>query len=442
METNKRRLEDIRNSSNTRAALSSIPLDSTITQITPFIKQYSSPTALLDFIRDTPTVLLPISDAVFYIILKILYGRYLSSTANDCKFYQNYTYEIEDSSEFVTLEDGEDSIVVVAHADFLKLLRTYGFQSIVLTNTNHKIESLYSVMTLFHKLYSYGFDKTEKELTSFRDNNIESWNNILSLYKNIPLSPEESQVSSIAELCEPFTLHDFNTSENTSRFSGAIWFKEIQDKIVTLAGLGGIGSYVCFLLSRLNLKSLFIYDFDVVEFANMSGQLYNINDVGTSKVAAMTNLCNSYSSYNSVFGLARRFTKDDEASDIMICGFDNMKARATYFNSWSKHVACSTDKSKCLFIDGRLSAECLQVYCITGDDYEAMTKYKKAYFTDENADETICSYKQTSFMANMIGGIIVNLFVNFVANKTAGAPIRELPFFTTYDGSTMEFKIE
>ena len=39
--------------------------------------------------------------------------------------------------------------------------------------------------------------------------------------------------------------------EATSRFSGAIWYSAIQSKIITLAGVGGIGSYVGFLLARL-----------------------------------------------------------------------------------------------------------------------------------------------------------------------------------------------
>ena len=41
--------------------------------------------------------------------------------------------------------------------------------------------------------------------------------------------------------------------EATSRFSGAIWYSAIQSKTITLAGVGGIGSYVGFLLARLNI---------------------------------------------------------------------------------------------------------------------------------------------------------------------------------------------
>ena len=43
-------------------------------------------------------------------------------------------------------------------------------------------------------------------------------------------------------------------------------------------------------------------------------------------------------------------------------------------------------------------------------------------------------------MANMIGSIIVNLFVNFVAINSND--LRDLPFITTYDAKFMFFKTE
>ena len=231
--------------------------------------------------------------------------------------------------------------------------------------------------------------------------------------------------------------------EHTSRFSGALWYEEIQKKTIILAGLGGIGSYVCFLLSRMQPTSMFIYDDDIVEAGNMSGQLYSSRDVGRTKVDSISDMVSSYANYNSVFAINSRFTADTEATDIMICGFDNMEARKTFFDRWVAHVESKEDKSNCLFIDGRLSAEYLQVYAITGDDVESILRYNHtALFSDEEADETVCSYKQTTYMANMIGSIIVNIFTNFVANQVAGAPIREIPYFTSYDGNSMQLKLE
>lgn len=244
----------------------------------------------------------------------------------------------------------------------------------------------------------------------------------------------------------PENSKTISTELNTSRFSSAIWYNKVQEKAITLAGLGGIGSYVYYLLTRMQPSFITIYDPDVVEAVNMSGQLYSKEDLGKSKTQAMLDMAHKYSSYYRTGAFKEPFTSMSSATSIMICGFDNMEARKTFFNSWRKYVELKPDSEQkhCLFIDGRLAAEEFQVFCIRGDDKYNINRYANEFlFSDSEADETICSYKQTSFMANMIGSIIINLFVNFCANdlKDEEKPLleRDLPFLTTYDASSMMF---
>lgn len=236
---------------------------------------------------------------------------------------------------------------------------------------------------------------------------------------------------------------------STSRFSGAVWYNKVQEKIITLAGLGGIGSYVAFLLSRMKPNYIRIYDDDTVELANMSGQFYSVLDLNKTKAQAMTDMMHSYSSYYSITSLNERFTADSPSTDIMICGFDSMAARRIFYSVWKHHVMSIPEglRKHCLFIDGRLAAEEFQVLCIQGDASYNMEKYERDWlFSDAEADATLCSYKQTTFMANMIGSIITNLFVNFCANDLEGdkKPMidRSLPFLTSYDASLMMFTTE
>lgn len=234
-------------------------------------------------------------------------------------------------------------------------------------------------------------------------------------------------------------------NEATSRFSSAIWYEELQKKSVILAGVGGIGSYVGFLLARMRPKDIFIYDSDIVEVGNLSGQLYCRGDVGRTKVVALTQMMHSYADYYGIFAIQNRYTSDSGAGDIMICGFDNMEARKVFFNNWLRWVESkSKDKrGECLFIDGRLAAEEFQVLCIKGDDEFNINRYKDEFlFSDSEAEETVCSYKQTSFMANMIASVIINLFVNFVANQCSPLIDRDLPFYTAYNAETMYYKTE
>ena len=231
----------------------------------------------------------------------------------------------------------------------------------------------------------------------------------------------------------------------TSRFSSAIWYEKIQDIVVTLAGVGGIGSNVAYLLARMHPKSMFIYDPDTVELVNMSGQMYSTDDVSSYKVDAISHTMSKFCNYRSAFAINKEFTEECEASDIMICGFDNMKARRVFFNKWLELVKNKPAEMRkdCLFIDGRLAAEKFQVLCIKGDDDYSIERYQKEFlFTDEEADEDICSYKQTTFAAMMIASVMVNLLVNFVANQCNPIIERYLPFFTYYNAETLFFKTE
>lgn len=250
-------------------------------------------------------------------------------------------------------------------------------------------------------------------------------------------TPEDAKIP----LNSPTLLVD----ESTTRFSGAEWFNEIQKARIIIAGIGGIGSNVAFQLARMIPANLTLYDDDNVERVNMAGQLFSSSNIGESKVTAIANMIYDYTSMKQVLAIKDKFTSDKEPGDIMICGFDNMRARRTFFNSWYNHISDKSEKerSKCLYLDGRLSIDTLQILCIRGDDQYNIERYEKEFlFADYEADATICSMKQTTYLACMIGSLMVNLFTNFIANLLDPVIPYDLPFFTEYDAQNMLFKTE
>ena len=261
---------------------------------------------------------------------------------------------------------------------------------------------------------------------------------------NQELTPEELQMLEEAVIDAhreiPPNSGTLLVEESTSRFSGAIWFEAIKTKTVMVAGLGGIGSWLSLLLSRLQPAIILLYDDDIVETGNLSGQLYSNQNVGNLKTTSLAQMMRDYGNYHGTCTY-KRYERNSATTDIMICGFDNMEARKIYFNNWIERVNSKStieEKKKCLYIDGRLSIEFLQIFCLTGDDEYFINEYKtKHFFSDSEANEVICSLKQTTFMANMIGSLIVNLFVNFVANECEPLIDRDVPFLTEYSAETM-----
>lgn len=253
-----------------------------------------------------------------------------------------------------------------------------------------------------------------------------------------PASPTEPTLTPL-----PVNSPSLLVDESTTRFSGASWFNEIQKSRVIIAGIGGIGSNVAFQLARMAPANITLYDDDVVERVNMAGQLYSSKDIGQNKVDAIASMISIYTSAKQVNAIASKFTDNTEAGDIMICGFDNMAARKTFYNSWKRHLSTKTPetRAKCLFLDGRLSIDTLQIFCIQGDDEVSMNRYETEFlFSDFQAEHTVCSMKQTTYLACMIGSLMVNLFTNFIANSLNPVIPYDLPFFTEYDSQNMLFK--
>ena len=240
----------------------------------------------------------------------------------------------------------------------------------------------------------------------------------------------------------PIQVPTYSTvREELVRFSDAEWFNKVQEKVIVLAGVGGIGSNMAVILAKLNPSAIYIFDDDFVESFNLAGQFYSNEDIGKPKVEALAASVNKYTNYSSIFALNRRFMPGEEVvADIMICGFDNMRARKDFFAAWKSHVITLPEERKkdCLFIDGRLTADEFQIFCITGVDNFYMDDYVNNYlFNDYEAQRETCSYKQTGFLADMIGAFMVNLVVNFCANQVNPRRNMTLPFMTSYRSSMM-----
>lgn len=264
---------------------------------------------------------------------------------------------------------------------------------------------------------------------------------ITDFEEDVQEEPEssEEEVASIPENSSTLLMNDA-----TSRFSGAEWFNSMQNIRCTIAGLGGIGSWLAVQVARLGVYRIVLYDGDRVEEGNMSGQFYTYNDVGRNKVSALRDKIRGLSR-TSIYAIDTMFDSDSGADQVMLCGFDNMDARRMYYRVWKDFATSVTTRHRpeYLFIDGRLTMSELQVFCIRGDDTYNMQRYENEFlFSSEEAEHTVCSMKQTSYLASMIGSIMTNLLVNYVANLNDPVIPYDMPFFTYYDAQNMIFRTE
>lgn len=223
------------------------------------------------------------------------------------------------------------------------------------------------------------------------------------------------------------------TTEQYNRMKGAPWFPLLHKRDVMLLGQGGIGSWAALALARTGVN-LYTYDMDTYEGLNLSGQMVRQQDIGKLKTTAVKEIIAEFSP-DCVVETAGKYLPESMSNDIVICGFDNMVARKLSFVNWKKHVLSlpPAEQHNCFFQDGRLNVEQIQIFNISGNRHDLMTRYETAYlFDDDVVAEAECTFKQTSHTAMMIAGHMVAFLTNWAFNSSRGKSIRTVPFYFEY----------
>ena len=85
----------------------------------------------------------------------------------------------------------------------------------------------------------------------------------------------------------------------------------LQDRVVGIMGLGGLGSLVAIALARMGIGSLLLADYDVVEPTNLNRQQYFVDQIGQKKTAALRDILQRVNPHVSVTAIDRRLSEED-----------------------------------------------------------------------------------------------------------------------------------
>jgi hypothetical protein len=212
-----------------------------------------------------------------------------------------------------------------------------------------------------------------------------------------------------------------------SRFSDAPWFPK-EETMVLVGGAGGIGSWTTLLLSRAGFQTM-VFDFDVLEELNLAGQILPKNMIGQLKTEALYKVVEDFSGEH-VVTMPIKYDEGSPTHNLVIAAFDNMEARKVMFTKWREKYGNDLHS---IFIDGRLEAEYMRIFCIRGADASHQEDYMTNHlFEDSSIPDAPCTMKQTSHAAAMIASHIVGFFSNFMANINDGDDTRSVPYSWEY----------
>lgn len=230
-----------------------------------------------------------------------------------------------------------------------------------------------------------------------------------------------------------------DTSPIMDRYKDLPWAKVTSN--IVIGGVGGIGSWLSILLSRLNpANTITLYDPDIVEAHNIGGQFYMASDVGRAKVNAVADIIMDFSQ-KGVYKYTSLVEKKQSAHTFFSC-FDNMKARREMIEHWITVPKTKTDGVVHAFIDGRMTGEQGTIYVVNSKRrYE---RYMDEFKDDDQIDDLGCSVRATSHNCARIASEMTGVYTNLCFNKTLSEEEkcfkRETPFKIEYDFPLLNYK--
>lgn len=130
-------------------------------------------------------------------------------------------------------------------------------------------------------------------------------------------------------------------------------YQKLRNSRAAIAGLGGLGSNVAMMLSRMGIGELFIVDYDRVEISNLNRQHYFPKHVGKKKTDALEEQLLEINPYIKVLKCDMKVTEKNAlelfGEYLILCeAFDKADSKAMLVNTILKN----TDKVKIVAASG------------------------------------------------------------------------------------------
>ncbi len=115
-------------------------------------------------------------------------------------------------------------------------------------------------------------------------------------------------------------------------------FQTLQSSMVSIAGLGGLGSHIAVMLARSGVGKLHLVDFDRVEMSNLNRQEYDVRHIGQYKTQALCQRLLEINPYIEIVTDTLRITAENAStlfskSPIVCEAFDMPDQKAMLINT-------------------------------------------------------------------------------------------------------------
>lgn len=183
--------------------------------------------------------------------------------------------------------------------------------------------------------------------------------------------------------------------------------EKFGDKEVHIIGVGATGSWVAFLLAKMGVRNLHLWDFDKVETHNLPNQIFRLKDVGRPKVDALQEIimdsCGiNVTTHNEVV------TGETKLKGIVFLLVDSMAVRK---DIWQGALKFKLPVE--FMIETRMAIDNGRVYAIHPSRPRDINFWEGTLYSDEEAEDSPCTNRAISPTVAYIASLAVWKLIKF-----------------------------
>jgi molybdopterin/thiamine biosynthesis adenylyltransferase len=196
--------------------------------------------------------------------------------------------------------------------------------------------------------------------------------------------------------------------------------RHIAEDQISVVGCGSVGGHIALLLSKLGVKSLHLWDDDVVQRVNVGNQIFGRNDVRKNKTEALRQILSRNTRLVPEVH-EQKVELEEQLGSFVFLAVDSMSAR---HQIWKMCLLMNPQIA--MVFDTRMSDDMGIIYSVIPSSGVHITLWEEAWYPDEDSEEAACTTKvSVGPTAMIVAGYAVWQFMRFVAAREGEGPLPE-----------------
>lgn len=193
--------------------------------------------------------------------------------------------------------------------------------------------------------------------------------------------------------------------------------EDSQDKVLNIIGVGATGSWVGLLAAKMGWQHFRVWDADVVESHNLPNQIYDLDQVGMSKVHAFRDKLLQFNPEVIVEVYDEFFISEvhnDLLEDYVFVAVDSLSARKDIVAGLESHLLVEH------VIETRMGFEHAEINIINPAYSSQIQAYLNTLKTDEEVTESACNARIITTLTCIIASSVVHTICGLAAQDRHG----------------------